>query len=269
MKVPDGFSVIYQPKHKVPGVLDLHERGFFKTCPFVTSNWAYRIIADENLAVRLQFICLKEEAANDPETGERYNFHVEETQVDLDQALKLNPADLAPHVPSETVLEEVLESHDEWRTSYIPMNSKKKIDKAGLKKKLLFSIADSKETMRKALVRKNSTWVNPAMPRLVQDFMGGIYMQVEDRLFEQYKQMGGINDEKELINKIMLVQRVYDHGRQDSMRKPDGAAWKDEDEPWECWIGFAGSEEEAKRVCRTMEIVFRPLIKEMGLQATP
>ena len=266
MMVPEEFFIIYQPKHKIPGVFDLHERGLFKTRPYVTKEWAYRVIARDDLTVRLQLLCLKEKAANDPKTGGRYNFLVEETLIDLDKELKLNAADLAPHTANQSVLDEIVASHDEWRNSYIPVNGKKKIDKEGLKKKLSSSIAERKEIIRKELVRKNSTWVNPAMPRLIQDFRWGLYPQVEDRLFDQYGQMGGTDDEKALIKKISLFQRVYDHDRQNPMRKPDGATWKNEDEIWECWIGFAGSEEEAKRVCRTMEDVFRPLINEMAPQ---
>jgi hypothetical protein len=78
--------------------------------------------------------------------------------------------------------------------------------------------------------------------------------------------MGGTNAEKELIKRIILFQRVYDCDERDLMRKPNGETWKSEDEIWECWTGFAGSEEEAKRVCRTMEAVFRPLVKEMAQQ---
>jgi hypothetical protein len=264
MMIPEASFIIYQPKDRIPSVFDLHERGLFKTRPYVTRDWSYRIIASDDLACKLQLYCLKEEAANDPKTGERYNFLVEKTLIDLDKELKLNSADIASHTPGQSITDEILASHDQWRTAYIPVNSKKKIDKNGLKKKLLSSITERKEIIRKDLIRKNSVWVNPAMPRLIQDFRGGLYLQVEDRLYEQYRQMGGTDDEKALTKKITLFQRVYDHDKEDPMRKPDGGTWRNEDEIWECWIGFAGSEEEAKRVCHTMEAVYRPLINEMA-----
>lgn len=266
MLVPEGFFVIHQPKHKIPGVFDLHERGLFKTRPFVTKEYAYRVIASDDRSAKLQFLCLKEKAVNDPTTGERYSFFVEETLIDLDEELKLKSADLATHVADQSVLDEILAAHDEWCDAYIPLNEKKKTDKEELKKKLSTSIAERKEVIRKKLARKNSTWVNAAMPRLIQDFLRGLYLRVEDRLYEQYRQIGGTEAEKELIKKINLFQRVYDCNKQDPMRKPNGRTWKSEDEIWECWIGFAGSEEEAIRVCRTMEAVFRPLAKEMAQQ---
>jgi hypothetical protein len=269
MMVPEGFSIIHQPKHKIPGVFDLHERGLFKTRPYVTKDYAYRVIARDDLSVKMQFLCLKEKAVNDPTTGEQYSFFVKETLIDLDEELKLKSADLAPHGANQSVLDEILAAHDEWRNAYIPLNEKKKTDKEGLKKKLLTSIAERKEVIRKELVRKNSVWVNAAMPRLIQDFLRGLYLRVEDRLYDQYRQMGGTDAEKELIKRIMLFQRVYECDNQDLMRKADGGTWKSEDEIWECWIGFAGSEEKAKRVCRTMEVVFRPLVKEMAQQKAP
>ncbi len=264
--VPEGFFVIHQPKHKIPGIFDLHERGLFKTRPYVTKDYAYRVIASDGLLVKLQFLCLKEKAVNDPTTGERYSFFVEETLIDLDEELRPKSADLATHVANQRVLDEILAAHDEWRNAYMPLKMNKEIDKEGFKEKLLTSIAERKEIIRKELVRKNSVWVNAAMPRLIQDFLRGLYLRVEDRLYEKYRQMGGTDAEKELIKRIMLFQRVYDCDKQDLMRKPDGGTWKSEDEIWECWIGFAGSEDEAIRVCRTMEAVFRPLVKEMAQQ---
>jgi hypothetical protein len=44
--------------------------------------------------------------------------------------------------------------------------------------------------------------------------------------------------------------------------KPDGNQWTSEDEMWDCRIAFAGSEPEDKRVCQTMEAVFRLLSEE-------
>lgn len=264
--IPEGFFVIHQPKHKIPAVFDLNERGLFKTRPYVTKEYAYRVITSDDLSVKLQFFCLKEKAVNDPTTGERYSFFVEETLIDLDEELKLKSADSATPVANQSVLDEILAAHDEWSNAYIPLNGKKKTDKEGLKKKLLTSIAECKEVIRKELVRKNSAWVNAAMPRLIQDFLRGLYPWVEDHLYEQYGQMGGTDAEKELIKRIILFQRVYACDKQDLMRKPNGETWKSEDEIWECWTGFAGSEEEAKRVCRTMEAVFRPLVKEMAQQ---
>ena len=264
--VPEGFFVIHQPKQKIPSIFDLHERGKYKERPYVTENEAYRVIAREDLSVKLQFLCLKEKAVSDPMTGVRYSFCVEETLIDLDEELRPQGAYVRTPGVNPSVSDDILTDYDEWRVAYIPLIESSKIDKESLKKKLLASIAERKEIIRKELVRKNSAWVNAEMPRLIQDFMRGLYLRVDDRLYDQYMQMGGKATEKELIKSIMLFQRIYDHDQRDLMRKPEGGTWKSEDELWECWTGFAGSEEEAKKVCLTMEAVFRPLIKEVAQQ---
>lgn len=266
MRAPEGFFTIYQPKHKIPGIYDLNERGMFRARPFVTKDYGYRVIMNEDLSVKMQLLCLKEKTAQDPRTGVSYNHIVDEILVDLDEVLRPIEADTATGETPPEVTEEILAEHEEWRKAFIPTDENQKTDKEALKQKLRAALLDRKEIIRKDLVRKNSTWVTAAMSRLVQDFLRGLYLKVEDCLYEQYRQMDGMDTEKELIKKILLFHRVYDCDNQDPMRKPDGGSWKSEDEVWECWIGFAGSEGEAKRVCRTMEAVFRPLKKEMTEQ---
>ena len=261
MRVPEGFFSIYQPKHKIPGVYDLNKRGMFKVRPFVTKDCAYRVIANEDLSVKLQFLRLKEKAVKDPRTGEPHKYTVEEIVIDLDVDLRPISADAAMAEVPPAATEEILAAHDEWRNAFIPTDENQKTDKEALRRKLLAAIADRKDIIRKELARRNSAWVNAAMPRLVQNFERGLYPRVEDGLYEQYKRMGGMDAEEDLIKKMMLFHRVYDCDAQNLMRKPDGGVWKGEDEVWECWVGFAGSEEEAKRVCQTMETVFRPLAR--------
>jgi hypothetical protein len=67
------------------------------------------------------------------------------------------------------------------------------------------------------------------------------------------------------IQKAMSFYRIYDSNPQDPMRKPNGDHWKNENEIWECWSGFAGSEDKAKRICQTLEAGFRPLAGEMTI----
>ena len=53
------------------------------------------------------------------------------------------------------------------------------------------------------------------------------------------------------------ILRVY--GEWYKFLKPDGNRWQSEDDVWDCWIAYAGSETEARRVCQSMEAVLRPL----------
>lgn len=264
MRRPKRFYVIYQPKQRIPSVLDLNERGRFKVRPFVTKSWAYRIIADEDLRAKLQYLSLVEKETSDPDTGQRYNFMVADHLIDLDENLSPASEELAAVVPEKEIREKVRADFEEFKNAYIPLDEDKKIDAEGLRKKLAASIADRKNVLRKELVRKNSAWVNAAMPRLIQDFRRSFYFKIGDHLYEHYRQQGGKINEDELIQKINLFNRVYDNDGQDVMRKPDGGIWKDEDEIWECWVGFAGNEEDAERICRTMNALLRPLAEEMS-----
>jgi len=114
------------------------------------------------------------------------------------------------------------------------------------------------------LKRKNSQWVEPMIPRMLFDFTHGLYERVGDSLYSDYRSRGGDDTEENLIRKIQLFNTVYDTGIPESLSKPDGSKWENEDEIWDCWAAFAGSESEAERVCQTMDAVFRPLSKEFN-----
>jgi hypothetical protein len=83
---------------------------------------------------------------------------------------------------------------------------------------------------------------------------------VGDTLFKDYLQRGGEETEAELIRKINLFVRLYES---DGLVKPNGAAWQSEDELWDCWIAFAGSESEGKRICETIKQVLLPLKEDI------
>lgn len=120
-------------------------------------------------------------------------------------------------------------------------------------------VEDAFEQSRKELVRRNRQWVFASIPCSVHDFRYGLYYRVKDNLYQQYLNTGGEDSEENLIRKMALFNRVLENCTQEDLPKPDGSRWKNEDEIWQCWIGFAGSEAEAHRVCRTMDAVFRDL----------
>jgi hypothetical protein len=113
--------------------------------------------------------------------------------------------------------------------------------------------------IRKELVRKNKPWIDTAIPGLIHGFHYDLYNRVEDRFYKEYLQLGGKDNENEIIRKAMLFYLIYLNDSQDLMLKPNGDRWKDDEEIWQCWTGFAGSEEEAKRICQTLDTSFRSL----------
>lgn len=86
-----------------------------------------------------------------------------------------------------------------------------------------------------------------------------LYRLVAGELYPDYRARGGEDVEDGLIRKIQLFSRIYNSDEPDNLLKPDGNRWQSEDDVWDCWIAYAGSETEARRVCQSMEAVLRPL----------
>jgi hypothetical protein len=151
-----------------------------------------------------------------------------------------------------------MEAFNEWHGNFIPMQEGT-LNHEELSQKLINVVGECRERIRKELVRKNQQWVLSNIPRRVHDFKYGLYNHVKEKLYQEYQENGGEDSEPNLIKKIALFNRVLENCNQKDLKKPDGNSWRNEDEIWQCWIGFAGSESEAHRVCRTMDAVFSDL----------
>ena len=264
MIVPEAYSVIHQSKQRTPSVFDLHDRGMFKSRPFVTCDWGFRVLVNEDLEAKLEYLALVESSTADPQTGEKFNVVLQSVFIDLNQDLRVKSKALLNHVTDTDVRQQLETAYEEWRAAYVPKNKKGDIDREALKKKLNASITEYRDVVRKNLARKNSAWVQAGLAYQVQRFQRYLYPLVSDGLYEQYQQLGGTDDERGLIRKIAQLQCIYNGDPQDPLRKPDGDVWDHEDEQWECWAGLAGSIEEAKRIGRTLLSGFQPMIVELG-----
>jgi hypothetical protein len=264
MKITDGYFVLYQPKYRIPSVFDLHERSLFRTCPFITKDYGFRLIVNEEFQVKMQYMHLIKRNTVDENKGEKYYYVNDEIVMDLKKGLTLNLKKLKENVPDKNIRDEIIKLHREWYASYVPSDQDGKVDRSELEKKLTASINKRRQIIRKELVRKNNPWIEAVLPRRMQIFKRGLYLRVADRLYDVYRENSGEDAEKGLIKKIQQFHRIYENDGHDVLLKPNGSRWKDDDEIWECWLAFAGTEGEAKRICRTMEAVFRPLAKEMA-----
>jgi hypothetical protein len=137
MGIPNGFYVIHQPKNRIPGVYDLHERGMFKNRPFVTKEWGYRVIANEVLETKMQFLYLVEKNAADPKTGERYSFVLEKILIDLDKHLMPDLTSISELIQNEAVLKETMDAYKEWRNGFVPQKAENQIEQEELNKNYL------------------------------------------------------------------------------------------------------------------------------------
>lgn len=264
MKIPDGFYVLFQPKYKTPSIFDLHESGQFKVRPAVTKEHGFRLIVNEEFQIKIQYLHIVEQNGVDENTGIGYNHVNKEIFIDLMENLTLDKEKLVGSVPDDDIRDEILQIHKEWYDSYIPLDQNGEIDRIVLGKKLAASINEGQEIIKKELIRKNNSWIQAALPRLIHDFNHGLYQRMSDRLYPDYTSGGGEDTEKGLIKKINLFNRIYESEDIEALLKPNGSTWQNEDEIWNCWVAFAGSESEAKRICSTMATIFRPVSEELS-----
>nr|NJM04390.1 hypothetical protein [Desulfobacula sp.] len=131
-------------------------------------------------------------------------------------------------------------------------------------KKIRASVADSRAALCRQIANSNQDWVTAALPRLVQFYTLCLDPLAKSRLHDHYRDLGGEADETQLLRKVALFYRVYENDGNNLLQKPDGSPWQSEEEIWDCWAGFAGSEAEAERICHAMDAVFRPLAQQMA-----
>ncbi len=77
-------------------------------------------------------------------------------------------------------------------------------------------------------------------------------------LFLAYEEEGGADSQASFIRKVAQFYTVCLTTEPRGRTRPVGAIWQNEDEIWECWLSFAGSEEEAGRVMVVLDSVFNP-----------
>jgi len=254
--IPNGWFVLQQPKYKTPSVFDLHERGLFTSMPSVTRESGACLIINEDNQVGVYYKCVAQ--GHKVQENISYAYRVDLGILRLTADMKLDEKALAD-IGESGAREEILRVHGEWYKSYIPLQADGSLDNAELERKLNSSLSEGKKLYREELKRKNSRWIEPFLGRKIWDFRRVLYRLVAGELYPDYRARGGEDAEDGLIRKIQLFSRIYDSDDPDNLLKPDGNNWENEDEMWDCWIAYAGSESEAKRVCQSMEAVFRPL----------
>lgn len=260
MKTPRGWFVLYQPDYKTPNVFNLHERGLFKTRPSIAKDCAARLIVSEDLRLAVQYMQLTDEGTLDQDTGETYSYINKTGLIDLTETLSLNKEQVASREIEEDCRDEIVRVYEEWYRSYLPLSKNGKIDNTELKNRLVACVKNGRKIYLEWLINNNNAWIQPFLPRMIVDFRRGVYERVANRLYADYEEREGEDTEDDLIKKINLFVRIYES---EGLLKPDGTNWKSEDEIWDCWVAFSGSESEAKRICLTIGAVLVPLREEL------
>jgi len=256
MKTPRGWHVLYQSDYKQPNVFNLNERGLFTKRPMLAKDLGVRILVSEDVKIAIQYMKLIDSVSIDEVTGEKYFFMNKNGLVYLTDDLKLDMSELETAYVDNEIRDEIITVYNEWFSTISKGAKDWETFVPEFKKSLTPVIEKGNKISQDWLIRNNTPWIEPYLPRMIHDFRHGVYERVSHVLYECYKEAGGNDTEGDLIRKINLFMRIYEI---EGLTKPNGSSWRSEDEVWDCWVAFAGSQNEAIRICRTMEMVILPL----------
>lgn len=260
LKTPRGWYILYQPHYKQPNVFNLNEKGLFKSRPAIRQDYGARILVDAGLGLAVQYMYLSDESSVNQNTGESCSCLTRHGLLTIDDSLRLDTSRLGKARLPDIVRDEIEAVYGAWHGS-LGGGEKTKPGMEEAKRNLGAAVERGIKQYRQWLTSSNASWINPLLPRMIQDFRRGLLQRVNNLLHEDYQQRGGDESEGDLIKKINIFLCVY---KDDGLVKPNGAQWTSEDEIWDCWVAFCGSEEEAKRVCSNIESVLLPLRDEIA-----
>lgn len=255
MRPMDGWFVVSQPKYKVPCIFDLHQRGVFNGRPSVTCACGARLLVNDQIQVAVEYRYLAEERG--VIKGMLYSHVTRQGILQLDNDLALDLTAMQGVVSSEVAVEEMSRVYNQWCSDYLPVDDQGKIDRTALEQKLLNNLKESKIQIREELKRRNFDWVTKGVASLTGGYYGWRDWKATKDMFLAYKEAEGADSQEGFIRKMAQFYTVCLTTEPDGLTRHDGVSWQNEDEMWECWLGFAGSEKEAGKVMGAMENVLR------------
>lgn len=255
MRELDGWFILFQPRYRIPSVFDLHSRGLFSDKPSVTQSYGARLLVNDRLQVALEYRLLKEKRG--VSNGVLHAWATEQGILVLQDDMSLDCSAVAEVVGNDAAGREINKIYEQFCKDYMHVDSDRRIDIPALERKLLASLSEAKRLIREELKLKNGKWVASRVPALSGQFFRWQEGKVAEDLFDAYLAQGGVESESTLITKVAQFYTISDTKTSDGLERFDGGKWTSEDEIWECWVGFAGSEDEARRIVQAMEKVFR------------
>jgi hypothetical protein len=255
MRVLDGWFLLVDSKYPTPSVFDLHSRGWFHDEPAVIHRYGARMLVNNRLEISIEYRYLIKKGG--VENGRSYSYQTIQGIIPLGREHDLDLTRLGELIDNIDARLEVNRIYDQWCEQSLPKGENNDIDHAALAAKLRSSLEESKKQVRKELKRRNGSYVAARVPALVGSFFRWQEGTLTNEVFEEYCAQGGEEPEKGLLQKIAEFYTICDTTEPGGLIRADGKIWESEDEIWECWVGFAGSEDEARRVCLSMNTVLR------------
>lgn len=259
MKTPRGWFVLYQPEYANPNVFNLHESGRFKHRPPIRQECGARLLVSEDLRLAVQYMHIVDEKFTDEATGALYSCTNRHGLVELKPDRALDLSGLEGDAIDDRTRKEIERAYSEWFSS-LPQTSDGHMDVEAINRASIAAMEKGQRLCREWFIKSNMSWIQPFLPRMIQDFRNGIYERAADALYAEYRQKGGEKPESDFIKKVNLFARIYES---EGLLKPDGNTWQSEDELWDCWVAFSGSEPEAKRLCSTLASILPALREEL------
>lgn len=260
LKTPRGWFVTCQPDYRKPNVFNLSERSTFKNHPSIRKEYGARILVSQGFRVAVQYMYLVDESYVDQVAGEPFSCLMKHGLIFIKESLKLDTSIMDKSTIPEHVCDEIRKTYQEWHDSFTKKGKGGKPDMEEVKRSLSAGVEKGIRLYHEWLINSNLSWIHPCLPRMIQDFRYGLLTRVKDTLHADYQQRGGNESEGDLLRKINIFIRIYES---DGHVKPNGGAWLSEDEIWDCWVAFCGSDDEAHRVCSTIESTLIPLRDEI------
>jgi len=242
MRKMDGWFVLSQPKYRVPCVFDLHARGTFSEKPAVTKEWGGRMLVDADLRIALEYRYLLEDRG--VQQGRIISHVTRQGLVLLDEDCGLDLTKLHQEVVRSEAIEEISRVYSAWCKDFLPMSADGKLDRAALDNKLRAALSEGRKQLREELRRTHGGWIDRGVAALAGGINGWNRGATLEETYRRYHELGGTDRSSGVYRKVAQFYTICDT---DQFRSDDDML-QNEDETWECWLAFAGGEEEAWRI---------------------
>lgn len=242
MRKMDGWFVLSQPKYRIPSVFDLHERGTFSEKPAVTKEFGGRILVDDDLQLALEYRYLIEDRG--VRQGRMISHVTQQGLVLLDDACGLDLTKVHQEVVSSEAIEEIGRVYRTWCKDFLPMAADGTLDRAALDNKLCAALNEGRKQLREELRRTHGGWIDRGVAALSGGINGWNRGATLEETYRHYHELGGGDRASGVYRKVAQFYTICES----DLFRPDNETWQNEEEIWECWLAFAGGEEEAWRV---------------------
>ena len=252
-----SWYLIVEPKYRIPHVFNLNKNCRFKGLPSITRRVGARIIANKELEVSIEYRYLVDTPT--VHEGQHYTHMTQQGLIALSSEYSLDMSTIDREVKDSETRQEIISMHKKWTEEWLPVKTDGGIDLEAIQEKVAGAIHEAKKKLWREIKKRNEQWVNARLPLIRLGIAGWPESElISEDLYETYERLGGKDDKAGLMKKVAQFYTISFTTEPDGLQRLDGNTWQDEDEIWDCWLGFMGDESEAGMVFEAMMQVFKP-----------